>query len=226
MQPPFADRRHAGSLLARQLEHLRGRPALLVLGLPRGGVPVAFEVARHLNAVLDILLVRKLGVPWHAELAMGAIASGGRQVLNHRLIDTLGIRDADVQEAVRRETGRIREQEALYRPARSPVVLRHQCVILVDDGIATGSTMQVAVATMHDEHPAHLVVAAPVGAPKARARLQATGLIDEVVFTHEPESFQAVGEWYEDFSPTSDQEVRNLLMQAESAVGGAKRGGP
>lgn len=226
MHPVFTDRRHAGNLLARQLEHLRGRPDLLVLGLPRGGVPVAFEVARHLNAALDVLLVRKLGVPGHEELAMGAITSGGRQVLNHRMIDSLNINDLDIQQAIRRESRRIREQEELYRPERGPLVLRHQSVVLVDDGIATGSTMLAAVAAAQDEQPRTIVIAAPVGAAKSHAQLQGAIGVEEVIFVHQPMVFHAVSTWYEDFSQTSDDEVRHLLAQAEAAVGGAKRGGP
>jgi putative phosphoribosyl transferase len=225
MHPTFTDRRHAGRLLARQLERLRGRPELMVLGLPRGGVPVALEVACHLNAALDVLLVRKLGVPWHEELAMGAIASGGRLVLNHRLIDSLNIRDADVAEAIRRETLRLHEQEALYRPERGALLLRNHTVVLVDDGVATGSTMLAAMAAVQAEQPRAIVVAAPVGASKARARLQAGDEVEEVVFTYEPLVFHAVGDWYQDFSETPDEEVRHLLAQAETTVG-PKRSGP
>jgi putative phosphoribosyl transferase len=222
----FADRHQAGRLLAERLTRHRGRPGLVVLGLPRGGIPVAYEVARQLHAALDVLLVRKLGVPWNEELAMGAIASGGVRVLDHRLIDALGVRDADIDEAVGRETRRIAEQERLYHPARMPLPLRDRPVIIIDDGVATGATMIAAVAAARSQHPASVLVAAPVAAPEARQLLQELDRVEEVVFVLTPEAFSSVGRWYRDFSPTTDEEVRRLLGEAEAASSGAQRGGP
>jgi predicted phosphoribosyltransferase len=208
----FRDRTEAGRQLAAKLTAYADRPDVLVLALPRGGVPVAFEVARALHAPLDVFLVRKLGVPGHEELAMGAIASGGVRVLNEDAVRGLGIPD-DVLDAV--SEGELRElerRERAYRGGRPAPPVRGRTVILVDDGLATGSTMRAAVAALRRQGPARVVVAVPVGSPETCAEFQAEA--DEAVCARTPEPFYAVGLWYEDFSQTSDEEVRDLLERA------------
>jgi putative phosphoribosyl transferase len=223
---PFADRHQAGLLLAERLAHLGGRPDTLVLGLPRGGVPVACAVARRLGAPLDALLVRKLGVPWQPELAMGAIASGGLHHLDHGLINTYGIEEEEIEVVIARESRRLAEQEALYRqPGRQPPVIRDRTVILVDDGVATGATMIAAALVLRSRRPAALVVAAPVAAPHARARLRRQGRVDEVVVVTEPEEFHSVATWYQDFSPVADGDVRRMIAEACAPVGAARHEG-
>jgi putative phosphoribosyl transferase len=205
----FRNRRDAGQRLAARLTRYVGRADVLVLGLPRGGVPVAFEVATALGAPLDLLLVRKLGVPTHPELAMGAVASGGMQVLSPGLIRDLGITDAAVEEVAVRERQELARREALYRGTRPPAVIPDRIVILVDDGLATGSTMEAAVLAIRQQAPARIVVAAPVGAPDTCDRL--ARIADEVVCVTMPHPFIAVGLWYEEFAPTTDDEVTHLL---------------
>jgi len=212
MADRFRDRSEAGQILAAKLSAYANRPDVLVLGLPRGGVPVAFEVARALDAPLDVFLVRKLGVPGHEELAMGAIASGGVVVLNDAVVRALGIPDSAIDAVAADEQRELDRRERSYRDARPPPDVRDRTVILVDDGLATGSTMRAAAAALCEQHPDRLVVAVPVAAPETCDELASE--VDEIVCTITPEPFYAVGLWYEDFSQTTDQEVRDLLVRA------------
>jgi putative phosphoribosyl transferase len=210
----FRDRFDAGRRLAARLTHYADREDVVVLALPRGGVPVGHEVAEALGAPLDVFLVRKLGTPGHAELALGAIASGGVRVLNEQVVRMLRPSEviARVEEAERRELER-RERE--YRGGRSPLDVRGKVVILVDDGLATGSTMRAAVAALRRLGPSRIVVAVPVGAPDTCEEF--AGEADEAICATEPEPFYAVGMWYEDFSQTTDEEVRELLVRGGAA---------
>jgi predicted phosphoribosyltransferase len=215
----FRDRADAGRELARRLAKYAHRDDVLVLGLPRGGVPVAFEVARALNAPLDVFLVRKLGVPGHEELAMGAIASGGVRVLNEEVVRGLGVSDEVLDRVAAQEQQELERRERDYRGTRrgvaAPADVRDRTVILVDDGLATGSTMRAAVSAVRQLHPARIVVAVPVGSADTCEEFQR--IADEVVCARTPEPFYAVGLWYRDFSQTSDEEVRDLLAQAASS---------
>lgn len=206
---PFVDRRHAGVALARQLQHLEGRGDLVVLALPRGGVPVAYEVARALGAPMDVLVVRKLGTPGHSELAMGAIASGGVRVMNEDLLTWYRPSAAAIEAVTRAETIELERRERAYRGGRPPLPIEGRTVILVDDGLATGSTMRAAVHAVRRLRPARLIVAVPVGARDACESLRT--IVDEVVCALVPEPFSAVGVWYVDFPQTTDDEVRELL---------------
>jgi erythromycin esterase-like protein/predicted phosphoribosyltransferase len=207
---PFEDRRHAGQVLAEKLAHYRGRPNLLVLALPRGGVAVGFEVARALRAPLDIFVVRKLGLPGHEEYAMGAIASGGVRVMNP--LPGLTVSPEAVTAVIAREEAELVRREQLYRGQRPAISFGGRNVIVVDDGLATGATMRAAVLAIRQQHPAHLVVAVPVGAQDTCQALRDEA--DEVVCAASPEPFRAVGLWYEKFPQTSDDEVRTLLEEA------------
>jgi predicted phosphoribosyltransferase len=210
----FRDRTEAGRFLAGKLTAYANRPDVLVLALPRGGVPVGYEVARALHAPLDVFLVRKLGVPGREELAMGAIASGGVRFLNETVIRGLKIPD-DVIEAVGAEEQReLERREKAYRGDRPAPDVRGRTVILVDDGLATGSSMRAAVAALRRQGPAHIVVAVPVGAPETCDDFQEE--TDETICARTPDPFWGVGLWYEDFSQTTDAEVRDLLQRAES----------
>jgi predicted phosphoribosyltransferase len=217
---PYQDRRHAGAQLARRLDHYRGRSDVVVLALPRGGVPVAYEVALALEAPLDVFLVRKLGLPGYGELAMGAIASGGVRVLNDDVVSWYRIPAQIIDEVARQEQAELERRERLYRDGRAPVELRHRVVILVDDGLATGSTMKAAVAAVQAQAPSKVVVAVPVGA--AETCQEFCGMVDEAVCARAPARFVAVGQWYQDFSPTTDEEVRGLLQTAPEAVSRAR----
>ena len=208
---PFADRRAAGRVLAALLQPYAERRDVVVLALPRGGVPVAFEVARALGSPLDLFLVRKLGTPGRRELAMGAIASGGVRVLNEDVIRWHGLTAADIETVAREEQRELERREAAYRGGRAPVPVEGRTVILIDDGLATGSTMRAAVQAVRLRNPARVVVAVPVGAPQTCEELSA--IADEVVCARTPEPFAAVGQWYVDFDQTSDEEVRQLLRE-------------
>jgi putative phosphoribosyl transferase len=206
----FRDRAHAGRALGERLrEQYAGTPNLLVLGLPRGGVPVSYEVARALDAPLDVFVVRKLGVPGHEELAMGAIASGGTRVLNETVVGALGLGEQEIARAAAVEQTELARRERAYRGDRGPVEAAGRRVILVDDGLATGSTMRAAALALRAQNPERLVVAVPVAAYQTCEELGEVA--DDVVCLLTPEPFYAVGAWYEDFAPTSDEEVRRLL---------------
>ena len=211
----FRDRAEAGRLLARELSAYAGRTDVLVLALPRGGVPVAFEVARELGAPLDVFVVRKLGVPGQQELAMGAIAPGGVCVVNEALVRQLHIPAGTLDAVATAETRELERRERLYRGGRPPVDVRGRTVILVDDGLATGATMHAAVRALRTQGPAAIVVAAPVGAPETCAAL--SGPADDCVCVLRPPALRGVGLWYEDFTQTEDAEVRALLERARAA---------
>jgi predicted phosphoribosyltransferase len=208
----FQDRAAGGRALAAKLIAYTDRPDALVLGLPRGGVPVAHEVARTLRAPLDVFLVRKLGVPGFEELAMGAIATGGVRVLNESVIEGLRIEEGALEAVAAAEGRELARRERLYRGDRPPPELCDRTVLLVDDGLATGSTMRAAALAARRQRPARLVVAVPVGAPSTCAELWDRA--DDVVCALTPEPFDAVGRWYADFSPTTDEEVHDLLARA------------
>jgi putative phosphoribosyl transferase len=206
---PFTDRREAGRHLARRLTAYADRDNVVVLALPRGGVPVAYEVATDLHAPLDVFLVRKLGTPGHRELAMGAIASGGIRVLNEDVVRYLNISDAEIDAAAHAEQQELERREAAYRRGRSLPSLERAVVILVDDGLATGSTMRAAVQAVKQRKPARVIVAVPVGAPETCREI--ASVADEVVCARTPQPFSAVGQWYLNFDQTTDDEVRTLL---------------
>lgn len=208
----FRNRTHAGQALAERLTGYAGRDDVIVLALPRGGVPVAFEVAQRLSAPLDVFIVRKLGSPGHEELAMGAIATGGVVVLNDDVVRALKIPEAGIERVAARERDELARREALYRGSRPAPDLRGRIVILVDDGLATGSTMRAAIAAVRTFQPSRLVVAVPTGARETCEDLRRD--VDEVVCVTEPDHFYAVGMWYEDFTQTEDREVRDLLEAA------------
>lgn len=220
----YRDRREAGRYLAGQLTAYAGRPEVVVLALPRGGVPVAYEVARALHAPLDVFLVRKLGLPGHEELAMGAIASGGVRVLNEDVVQALGISEDDLATVVAQELQELKRRERAYRGNRPPPDVRGKTVLLIDDGLATGSTMRAAVAALRRQDPARIVVAVPVGAPETCAEFQEEA--DEAICAQTPDPFYAVGLWYRDFSQTTDEEVRELLERAAEEHASARRDRP
>lgn len=208
----FRDREQAGQLLAGALARYANRQDVLVLGLPRGGVPVAYEVATSLRAPLDVMIVRKLGVPGWPELAMGAIASGGVRVLNEEVVHSANIPPALIEQGTAMELEELRRRELAYRGHPGPPQVKDKIVILVDDGIATGSTIRAAALALRQQQPARLVIAAPTAAADACSRLEP--LADELVVLSKPMNFSAVGQWYGDFSQTSDAEVQRLLAQA------------
>jgi predicted phosphoribosyltransferase len=214
----FRDRSEAGRYLADFLREYAAFPNVLVLALPRGGVPVAFEVARELNAPLDVFLVRKLGLPGHEELAMGAIASGGVRVLNEDVVQSFRVPDAIIDAVARAEEQELARREVAYRGDRPPPRVDGRQVILIDDGLATGSTMRAAAKALRALSPARLVIAVPVAAPETCASLRAE--VDDIVCAVTPEPFYAVGWWYDDFSQTSDEEVRELLERSAEASPG------
>ncbi|AFZ66186.1 phosphoribosyltransferase [Deinococcus peraridilitoris] len=209
---PFHDRTDAGRRLALKLEHLRGAPGLLVLGLPRGGVPVAFEVAVHLGAPLDVMVVRKLGAPGHEEYAVGAIGPGGVRVVQQDALRFLRVSEAALQSVTERESRELLRRQAVYRSGRGPLQLAERTVVLVDDGLATGSTMYAAIEATRKAGPRRLVVAVPVGAGDTCREL--SRVVDEVVCLSQPEPFHAVGLWYRNFDQTSDEQVMALLAHA------------
>ncbi|HPU27145.1 MAG TPA: phosphoribosyltransferase family protein [Phycisphaerae bacterium] len=216
MRPIYADRRQAGRVLAEALKHYAGKPDVLILALPRGGVPVGFEVAETLGAKLDVYPVRKLGVPGHEELAMGAVAAGGVRLLNELVIRQLGISQATI------ETAAVREEEVLQSQLRKfggnapPPVIHGKTVILVDDGLATGSTMAAAIRAVRQQGPARVVVAVPVAPPDTCAEMKR--IADEVVCVATPAIFGAVGLWYENFEPVDDHLVRRLLETSRMKI--------
>jgi predicted phosphoribosyltransferase len=209
----FRDRAEAGQTLATKLERYRGASNVVVLALPRGGAPVAYEVARSLGAAMDVFLVRKLGVPWQEELAFGAIASGGTKVIDGALVRQLGLSQVDIQAITAREQIELERRERAYRDGRPAVDVRSRIAILIDDGLATGSSMLAAVRALRTLAPARIVVAVPVAPQNTCDRLQSEA--DEVVCAYTPEPFWAVGAWYEDFTQITDDEVRWLLAHAE-----------
>jgi predicted phosphoribosyltransferase len=212
MERAFPNRIEAGRQLAEKLDKYAGREDVIVLGLPRGGVPVAYEVAKRLRAPLDVFLVRKLGVPGFEELAAGAIASGGVRVLNEDVMRAIPHADEVIEAVTAREAAELERREQIYREGRPPPDLRDRIVILVDDGLATGATMRAAVKALRQHGAAKIVVAVPVGPPDTCRELEEEA--DETICLSTPAFFQAVGQYYEDFSQTTDEDVRELLARA------------
>jgi len=213
----YRDRRHAGRVLASRLERYAGAEGLAVLALPRGGVPVAFEIAVRLHAPLDVFVVRKLGLPGDEELAMGAVASGGVRVLNDDVIAGFGVAERTIDDVTAMERREVERRERAYRGDRARVDVAGRTVILVDDGLATGSTMSAAILGIRELTPRRIVVAVPIASPATCEELSAK--VDEMICAATPEPFRAVGLWYADFAQTSDTEVRALLEAARSIVG-------
>ncbi len=211
MDLPIPDRRTAGQTLAQALQPYAHRNDTIVLGLPRGGVPVAAEVAKALQAPLDVILVRKLGVPGHSELAMGAIASGGVRVMNEDVLRSVGVSPVAIEAVATKEGHELERRERTYRGDRPWPDLAGRCVILVDDGLATGATMHAAIDAVRAQKPGRIVVAVPVAPPDTVHRLEL--LVDEVVCPLQPEPFIAIGQWYQAFSQVSDAEVEALLAE-------------
>ena len=211
-EPLFRDRPHAGKVLARLLARFAGTPGLLVLGLPRGGVPVAFEVAQALHAPLDVLVARKLGVPGHPEYAMGAIASGGVRLLNDKVVSLLDIPPQAIEMVIRAEQHELARRERLYRGTLRPPDVHGRTVLVIDDGLATGSTMQAAVKALRQQQPVRICVAVPIAAPDSCQALRAEA--DDVLCAAMPQPLHAVGLWYQHFEQTSDGEVSGLLARA------------
>lgn len=208
----FADRREAGKVLADLLAPYANRDDVIVLALPRGGVPVAYEIAKALHAPLDVFIVRKLGVPWHEELAMGAIASPQTVVFNEKVIRSLGISQEDVDNVIQIESQELRRRNKVYRGGRPFPELTHKTIILVDDGIATGATMRAAIQALHEQNPSEIIVAVPVAALDTCEELART--VDQFVCPLTPDDLYAIGAWYGDFSQTEDEEVRELLSES------------
>lgn len=217
-RPLFRDRREAGRTLGARLRTVIREPHPIVLALPRGGVPVGFEVAQALHADLDIFLVRKLGVPGHEELGMGALASGGIRVLNHNLIEQLGIAPVLIDRVTEQEQQEIERRERVYRQDRPPLPVSQRTVVLVDDGLATGATMLAATRALRAGAPKRIIIAVPVASREACDELREHA--DQIVCAATPEPFYAVGVWYEDFTQTSDAEVRELLERAAALIAG------
>jgi predicted phosphoribosyltransferase len=221
MPSHFHDRYDAGRQLAAELGAYANRPDVIVLALPRGGVPVGYEVAKALGAPLDVFVVRKLGLPWHEELAMGAIASGGVRLLDTGLIRAARVSDEDIRRVTAAEEEELHRRERRYRGDRPFPDLRGKTVILVDDGLATGATMRAAVEALRQEGPARIVVAVPVASPEICHSLR--DVADDVICSVTPEPFRAVGLWYDDFSQTTDDDVQALLERADtSGAAGAR----
>ena len=215
---PFRDRDDAGRQLGRALaDKLGGRDDLIVLGLPRGGVPVAAHVAQALGAPLDVFIVRKLGVPGHEELAMGAIASGGVRVMNRDVLDYMPVPKRLIDSVAEKEQRELQRREREYRGARPPLAVRGKTVIIVDDGLATGSTMRAAVGALLKMEPRAVIVAVPVASVSTCEEFRREGGVDDIVCLRTPEPFQAVGLWYEDFGQTTDEEVHQLLAGTAEA---------
>lgn len=217
MWTTFRDRREAGERLAEALLPVVPKEKVIVLGIPRGGVPVAYEVARRLGAPLDVCVVRKLGVPGHEELAMGAIASGGVELLTQRIVRELRITPQEIEHVVERERKELERREHAFRDGRPALEVRGQTVILVDDGLATGASMKAAVTALRQRHPAAIIVAVPVAPPSTCREVRR--MTDGCICAHTPEPFLGVGEWYRDFRQTTDEEVRELLAAADARDG-------
>ncbi len=217
MKPPVQNRQAAGRQLAGYLQRYRGRDDLIVLALPRGGIPVAAEIATALEAPLDVLLVRKLGLPGHPELAMGAIASGGVQVVNEQVVRQAKITHKDIEAVAAREKEELKRRERTYRGDRPWPSLKERTVILVDDGLATGATMQAAIAAVKKQQPNRIIVAVPVAPPDTVNTL--TSQADEIVCPLQPQPFMAIGQWYGDFHQVSDSEVVSLLKNFGAKAG-------
>ena len=205
----FLDRAEAGRVLAKRLEAYENQRNVLVLGIPRGGVPVAFEVAAELHALLDVFIVRKLGVPGQEEFAFGAIASGGIRFLDTETVEAIGISDVEVEQITATQAQELERRERAYRGGRDPLMIEGQTVILVDDGIATGSSMQAAITALRQMKPSRLVVAVPVAPVSTCRRLKP--MVDDLICVHMPTYFRAIGEFYEDFAQVSDETVTDLL---------------
>ncbi|HTR76693.1 MAG TPA: phosphoribosyltransferase [Gemmatimonadaceae bacterium] len=220
--PRFQNRRDAGRRLATLLHGFANRPDVIVLALPRGGVPVGFEIATALGLPLDVFVVRKLGVPWHEEFAMGAVASGGVRVLNPDVIRQASVSDEELRHTTAVEVAELERREKEYRDDQPFPDLRGQTVILVDDGLATGSTMRAAVAAVRKQRAAHVVVAVPVASRDGCAAFR--HIADEIICAEVPEPFEAVGLWYDDFAQTTDDEVRELLDRARRRTRGELTG--
>jgi predicted phosphoribosyltransferase len=209
----FANRREAGRQLAQKLLVYADRADILILALPRGGVPVAYEVAATLNVPLDVLIVRKLGLPGREELAIGAIASGGIQIINKSIVQAMKIDPSVINSVVAREIAELQRREQQYRGNRPAQDVRDRTVILIDDGLATGASMFAAIRALRSQHPARTIIAVPAAAPQAIDALKPE--VDEIVFVIAPDPFEGVGKWYENFSQTTDEEVRLLLDKAD-----------
>jgi len=209
----FQDRRHAGKLLAEHLQYVKHMPDVLILGLPRGGIPVAYEVALALEAPLDALLVRKLGVPGQEELAMGAITQGGPVYINKEIVNDLQIRESEIQAAIHRERITLNERNSLYRQGRDAPDMTSKIIVIIDDGLATGATMHAAISLIRLHAPHYIIVAVPVAPRETYEKL--SNMVDAVVCLHTPVVFYGVGSFYEDFSQTTDEEVCQLLSDPQ-----------
>jgi len=212
MRKKFSNRTVAGLMLAQELYKYTNQENLLVLALPRGGVPVAFEVAVALHVPLDVCLVRKLGAPGHEELAMGAIAASGVRILNHHVINSLGIDDQIIQQVTAQELEELQRRDLVYRQDRPPLDITNKTVILIDDGIATGATMLAAIALLRQQQPAKIVVAVPIAPPSIYEQLHS--LVDEIICLFTPETMSAIGFWYQNFTQTTDDIVCQLLEES------------
>ncbi|EKD53808.1 MAG: Phosphoribosyltransferase [uncultured bacterium] len=213
----FFDREAAGKVLAEQLKEYAKKPNTLILALPRGGVPVAYEIAKALSLPLDVFIVRKLGVPGHEELAMGAIAMGGAVIFNEDIVKSLHISKFDIQQAIQAEQQELERRELLYRDRQELPEITGKTIILVDDGIATGATLRAAIQSLKQKKPRHIIVAAPVAAFSTCEELK--NEVDEIVCPFKAENFYAVGVWYEHFPQTSDKEVSALLKKVRQKIG-------
>lgn len=213
MDQQFINRREAGKLLASELNAYQDCPEMIVLALPRGGVPVAFEIATRLHLPLDVWIVRKLGLPYHKELAMGAIAASGERVMNQEVLKWSNISPETIERVVKEETAELKRRDQLYRQSKPEPNLTDQIIILVDDGIATGATMQAAIASLKPHQPKEIIVAVPIASPDVCRKIQAE--VNQVICLLQPKSLDAIGRWYLNFTQTTDQEVKDCL--AESA---------
>ena len=218
MDKQFADRRETGKLLASKLNAYQDCAEAIVLALPRGGVPVAFEIATRLHLPLDVWIVRKLGVPYHKELAMGAIAASGERVMNQEVLKWSNISPETIERVVKEETEELQRRDQLYREGKPWPSLTNQIIILVDDGIATGATMQAAIASLKPHQPKEIIVAVPLASPDICAKIQAE--VDQVVCLLQPPSLDAIGRWYLNFAQTSDQEVKDCLAESVKQLKG------